>query len=107
MPSGSNGRNTSALTNSREQTREALQRSFKVHITDTAKTAARKVGQSAETVDVYRQVNVPIAWAQMVEWCRAYPAFALDVMEHMGLDIDQDRNAYVLFLQLQKQVRGE
>jgi hypothetical protein len=106
MPPALNGRNTNGLQGGREQTRASLQRKFKQHFPDPAKKVGRNVGLSAETVDVYRQANVPQAWAQFAEVCKANPAFAIDILEDLGIDIDQDRNAYVLFLQLQKQVRG-
>jgi hypothetical protein len=107
MPSPVDGRNSGALTKSREQTRDALQRSFKLHVNEPAKVAARKIGKSAETVDAYRQVGVPQSWADLVECCRKYPGFALDVMEAMGLDVDRDRDAYAMFLSLQRAVRGQ
>jgi hypothetical protein len=105
MPCPSNGRNSSALTNCREQTREVLQQSFKLHVTEPSKVAARKLGKSAETVDAYRQVGLPKSWADMIECGRKYPAFALDVVEMMGLDIDRDRDSYAIFLSLQRAVR--
>lgn len=101
-----NGRNTRGLTNDREQTRDTLTERFKVHVTEPSKVAARKLGKSAETVDAYRQIGVPQSWADMVECCRKYPAFALDVVEAMGLDIDRDRESYAIFLSLQLQMQG-
>lgn len=71
-----------------------------------AREVARHVESSIDTIEARRQGNIPIAWAEMVEYCRAYPAFGMEVLELMGIDIDQDRNAFVMFLQLQKQVRG-
>lgn len=100
------GRTTDTLTNNREQTRDTLTERFKVHVTEPAKVAARKLGKSAETVDAYRQIGVPQSWADMVETCRKYPAFALDVVEVMGLDIDRDRESYAIFLTLQRQMTG-
>lgn len=73
----------------------------------TSKEVARKIDASMDTVESHRQGNIPQSWAQMIAYCRAYPAFGVEVMELMGIDIDQDPRAFVLFLQLQKQVRGE
>jgi hypothetical protein len=87
--------------------RTNLHRSLTLHVTDTAKVVARKTGASPKTVDSHRQGNVPQSWAQMIAYGRAYPGFALDVVELMGVDIGQDREAYALFLQLQRQVRGQ
>jgi 2-hydroxychromene-2-carboxylate isomerase len=107
MQPPTNGRNSRTVTANREQTRASLQQKFKVHFPDQTKKVARQVGLSPETVDVYKQANVPQAWAQFAEVCKANPAFALDVLEDLGISIDQDRNAYTLFLQLQKTVRGQ
>jgi hypothetical protein len=100
---GAGGRNYGTV---KHQTRTSLHGKFVRHFSEPAKVVARKVGQSADTVDLYRQTSVPQAWAQFAEYCRANPAFALDILEDLGIDIDQDRNAYAMFLQLQKQVRG-
>lgn len=102
----SDGRNSRTLTKGREQTRDTLTERFKVHVTDPSKVAARKIGKSAETVDAYRQIGVPQSWADLIECCRKYPAFALDVLEVMGLDIDRDRESYAIFLSLQRQMQG-
>ena len=103
----SNGRNVQTQALSKEQTRASLHQKFKVHFSEPTKKIARQVGLSPETVDVYKQANIPQAWAQFAEVCKANPAFAFDILEDLGISIDQDRNAYVMFLQLQKQVRGE
>jgi hypothetical protein len=71
-----------------------------------AKEVARHVESSIDTIDARRQGNIPVAWAEMIEYCRAYPAFGMEVLEQMGIDIDQDRQAFAIFLQLQNQVRG-
>ena len=90
----------------REQTRTQLHRSLTLHVTEPAKVVARKVAASPDTVESHRQ-QIPQSWANLIAYCRAYPAFALDVVEAMGLDLDRDRDAYATFLQLQRQVRGE
>jgi hypothetical protein len=92
----------------RTETRTSLHVRLVEHVTEPTKDVLRKVPHiSADSIDAYRQKNVPQAWAQMIAFGRAYPGFALDIMEMMGIDIDRDRNAYATFLQLQKQVRGE
>lgn len=88
------------------ETRTQLQRSLTLHVTDPAKVVARKIVASPDTVEAHRQ-SVPKSWASMIAYCRAYPAFGLEVLELMGIDIDRDRNAYATFLQLQRQLRGE
>jgi hypothetical protein len=100
-------RNFPQLTSDRERTRANLQLKFKAHFPEPAKKVAREVGLSPETVDLYRQSGIPKSWAQFAQICRANPAFALDVLEDLGITIDQDRNAYALFLSLQRAVRGE
>lgn len=102
MPPASNGRNAFGLQGAREQTRASLQRKFKEHFPDPAKKVGRNVGLSAETVDVYRQANVPQAWAQFAEVCRANPHFALDVLVDLGIDLDNDRDAYAQFLSMKR-----
>lgn len=72
-----------------------------------SKEIARRIDASADTVESHRQGNIPQSWAQMIAYCRAYPAFGVEVMELMGIDIDQDPRAFAMFLSLQKQVRGE
>jgi hypothetical protein len=99
-------KNIPIFSDPKYELRTRLQQSLEVHVTDPAKVVARKVDASPDTVESHRQ-NVPKSWAQMIAYCRAYPGFALDVVEAMGVDIDRDRNAYVLFLQLQRAVRGE
>jgi hypothetical protein len=87
--------------------RTSLREVFRQHVTDPAKIVAQKVGASPDSVESYRSGNIPQSWAQMIAFCRAYPAFGLEVLELMGLDIDRDREAYGIFLTLQKRVRGE
>lgn len=107
MSNPTDGRNFGPLTTGQEQTRANLQRKFDVHFPDRAKTTAKRTGLSPETVDLYKQVNVPKAWARFAEVCKANPAFAIDILEDLGISIDQDRNSYALFLSLQRAVRGE
>lgn len=100
------GTNRRISVDHKHEARTRLRRSLELHVTDPAKVVARKVDASPDTVEAHRR-EIPKSWAQMIAYCRAYPAFALDVVEAMGLDIDRDREAYSMFLQLQKQVRGE
>jgi hypothetical protein len=104
--SGPNRRHFSAFTDPKHQTRTRLQESLTLHVTDPAKVVARKVAASPDTVDAHR-ASVPQSWAGLIAYCRAYPAFALDVLEEMGIDIDRDREAYAMFLLLQQRVRGQ
>jgi len=90
----------------RNHARTRLQESLTLHITEPAKVVARKVAAPPKTVESHRQA-IPKSWGQLIAYCRAYPAFALDVVEAMGLDIDRDRAAYSAFLSLQRQIRGE
>jgi hypothetical protein len=99
-------KNISAFADPTYRTRTRLQHSFRLHVTDPAKVAAKKTGASPDTVEAHKQA-LPKNYAQFIAYCRAYPGFALDVIEEMGIDLDQNREAYVMFLQLQKTVRGE
>ena len=106
MPSGPTAKNFFGSADPKSETRTQLQRALTLHVTDQAKVVARKIDASPDTVESHRQ-NVPKSWAALIAYCRAYPSFGLEVLEMMGLDIDRDREAYSLFLQLQKQVRGQ
>lgn len=106
MASPTTAKNFGASPSPKSETRTELHRALTLHVTDPAKVVARRTGASADTVDHHRQGNVPQSWSQLIAYCRAYPAFGLEVLELMGIDIGADRNAYVMFLQLQKQVRG-
>jgi hypothetical protein len=101
---GAKPRNTD---DARVLTRTSLHARLVSHVTEPSKIVAKKVGASPDSVDLYRQGSVPKSWAALIAYCRAYPAFGLEVLELMNIDIDRDRNAYATFLQLQKQVRGE
>lgn len=101
------GKKARNFGDSRVETRTSLHARLVAHVKEPSKVAAQRVGASPDSIDSYRQGNVPQSWAQMIAFGRAYPGFALDVMEMMGIDVDRDRNAYALFLSLQKQVRGE
>lgn len=105
MPSLTDPKNISGYRDPKHATRTRLQESLALHVTDPAKVVARKVAASPDTVDAHR-ANVPQSWATMIAYCRAYPAFGLEVLDLMGIDIDRDREAYAMFLALQKQVRG-
>ncbi len=106
MPSPADPKNISAFAGPRYATRTRLQELLTVHVTEPVKVVARKVAASPDTVEAHR-ASVPQSWATMIAYCRAYPAFGLEVLEMMGIDIDRDREAYAMFLMLQKQVRGE
>lgn len=101
---GENARNS---VDPRDDARTSLKLAFRQHVTGAPKVVAKKVGTSPDSVESYRSGNIPQSWAQMIAFCRAYPAFGLEALELMGIDIDRDRNAYAIFLNLQKQVRGE
>jgi hypothetical protein len=102
MASPNNGRNLGGLTTNREQTRSRLHQKFKVHFSEPSKVTARRVELSAETVDLYKQANVPEAWATFAAVCRANPHFALDVLVDLGIDLDNDRDAYAQFLSMKR-----
>jgi hypothetical protein len=104
---GDRARTSGRSYEERLQTRTSLHVRLVQHVTEPSKVVAKKIGASADTVDLHRQGGVPQSWAQMIAYCRAYPAFGLEVLELIGIDIDRDRDAYATFLQLQKQVRGE
>lgn len=106
MLSRTDPKNFSTPAVPKEHTRNELHRRLTLHVTDPAKIVARKVDASPETVEAHR-ASVPKSWAQMIAYCRAYPAFGLEVLELMGIDVDRDREAYSLFLQLQQRVRGQ
>lgn len=103
---GTNPKTFGTSGDPKSETRTSLHRALTLHVSDPAKIVARKTGASVDTIDNHRAGNVPQSWTQMIAYCRAYPAFALDVVEMMGLDIDRDREAYALFLSLQRQMRG-
>lgn len=104
---GTKPRKSAGSYEDRSETRTSLHRALRLHVNDPAKIAARKTGASVDTVDNHLAGNVPQSWAQMIAYCRAYPGFGLEVLELMGIDIDRDRQAYAIFLSLQKTVRGE
>jgi len=106
MPSPDHTKNCFTSSDPKSETRTRLQASLQIHITDPVKIVARKVDASPDTVEAHRQA-IPKSWAQLIAYCRAYPAVALDVVELMGLDIDRDRESYSRFLELQRAIRGE
>lgn len=71
-----------------------------------AKEVARHVDSNIDTIEARRRANIPVAWAEMIEWCRAYPGFGMEVLELMGIDIDQDPRAFAKFLELKNLVSG-
>jgi hypothetical protein len=71
-----------------------------------AKEIVRHVDSSVDTIEARRGGNIPVAWAEMIEWCRAYPAFGMEVLELMGIDIDHDPRAFAKFLELKNMVNG-
>jgi hypothetical protein len=88
-----------------------LQARFREHVNDNPKVVARnlaKVGAeiSPHTVAAH-QKQLPQNWDAFIAYCRAYPGFALDALELMGIDIDQDRAAYATFLSMKRQITGE
>lgn len=104
---GDKRRNPASSYEERSETRTSLHIRLVSHVREPTKEVLRKVrGVSADSVDAYRQKNVPQSWAQMVAFGRGYPGFALDVMELMGIDIDADRAAYAQYLELQRRIRG-
>lgn len=104
---GTNPKNLGTSADPKSETRTSLHRALTVHVTDPAKIVARRTGASIDTVDNHRSGNVPQSWAQLIAYCRAYPAFGLEVLEMIGIDVDRDRDAYAIFLTLQQRVRGQ
>lgn len=105
---GEKRRKSDGSYDDRSETRTSLHVRLVQNVTEPTKDVLRKVrGISADSIDAYRQKSVPMSWAQMVAFGRAYPGFALDVMEMMGIDIDRDRDAYAQFIELQRRIRGQ
>lgn len=107
MPSETNRRNARASLNEiRKSLHTRLLTSVPLREVPS-KEVARKVDASIDTVESHRAGNIPQSWASLVAYCRAYPAFGMEVLELMGIDIDADARAFAAFLSLQRQVRGE
>lgn len=105
MKSDESLRHKPVYADPRYELRTRLQQSLTLHVTEPSKVVARKVDASPDTVESHR-ASVPQSWAGLIAYCKAYPAFGLEVLELMGIDIDRDRESYALFLRLQQQVRG-
>jgi hypothetical protein len=71
-----------------------------------AKAFAPSIGASPVTIESYRK-KFPQAVINAVMIGRALPAFGLEMMDMMNIDIDQDRAAFAEFLSLQKRIRGQ
>jgi hypothetical protein len=70
----------------------------------TSKAVARSTGFHPDTIDSLRQGNIPEAWARFCEVGKAYPLFGLHALDLMGIDIDQDPQAFAKFLEAQRYI---
>jgi hypothetical protein len=106
MKSGPNTGNCRTSGDPSNVRRTRIQRSFILHVTDPAKVVAQKIEASHRTVEAHRMA-LPQNWDQLIDYCRHYPGFALDVAIEMGLEFDRDRESYAEFLSLQRRLRGQ
>jgi isopenicillin N synthase-like dioxygenase len=88
-----------------------VQTVFSKHVTEPPKVVALKLAKagapiSHHTVKAHQQ-RVPDTMETFLAYCRAYPGFALDALELMGIDLDLHRDAYAQFLELQQRIRGQ
>lgn len=93
----------------RNEIRTRLAKALQEHVplrVVPAKEVTRHVESSVDTIETRRQGQIPAAWAEMIEWCRAYPGFGMEVLDMMGIDIDADPRAFAKFLELKNLVNG-
>jgi isopenicillin N synthase-like dioxygenase len=106
--SGSRDRNLSVL---RDKSERSVQERFTEHVTESPKVVALKLAKvgkpiSPHTVKAHQQ-RLPDTMETFFAYCRAYPGFALDALELMGIDLDMQRDAYAQFIELQRRIRGQ
>src|SRR4051812_47135445 len=106
--SGSRDRNLSVLQNNAER---SVQARFSRHVTESPKVVAQKLAKagvpiSPFTVEAHQQ-SLPKAFDTQFGYCRVYPAYALDCLEVMGIDLDMHRDGFAVYLEMQRRIRGQ
>lgn len=70
----------------------------------SSKTVARRIPYGPDSIDNFRQGNIPEAWVRFCKTSQALPLFGLQALEPMGIDIDQDPQSFAKFLEYQRYI---